>query len=152
MQGVRRIDGQTNNHSDSRSEGYDFLAVQGDRVVSIQTTAERGGAEYANVDLLAALLARGHDVVLLTNLPDLAADTDVPVRMIDLGPKLGRRSLVRVLLRTPLTLWRLAQALRAERPVGVLLLHFKKEQLLCSLLPTRLTGAIVWAEWGPVPT
>ena len=35
--------------------------------------------------------------------------------------------------------------------MGTLLLHFKKEQLLCSLLPPRLTGKIVWAEWGPVP-
>jgi glycosyltransferase involved in cell wall biosynthesis len=30
-------------------------------------------------------------------------------------------------------------------------LHFKKEQLLCALLPPSLTGRIVWAEWGPVP-
>src|ERR1019366_8364012 len=36
-------------------------------------------------------------------------------------------------------------------PVGALMLHFKKEQLLCALLPRRLTGEIVWAEWGPVP-
>jgi glycosyltransferase involved in cell wall biosynthesis len=125
--------------------------VRENRIVSLQTTTERGGAEYANVDLLAALAARGHDVLLLTNLPDLAADTDVPVRMIDLGPKLGRRSLARVLPQTPLILWRIARALRAERPIGVLLLHFKKEQLLCALLPRRLTGEIVWAEWGPVP-
>ncbi len=126
-------------------------SVLHNHIVSIQTTTERGGAEYANVDLLAALVARGHDVTLLTNLPDLAADTDVPVRMIDLGPKLGRGSLARLLPRSPLILWRIARALRAERPVQVLLLHFKKEQLLCSLLPRRLTGEIVWAEWGPVP-
>jgi glycosyltransferase involved in cell wall biosynthesis len=125
--------------------------VRENRIVSLQTTTERGGAEYANVDLLAALAARGHDVVLLTNLPDLAADTDVPVRIVDLGPKLGRGSLTRVLPRSPLLLWRLARALRAEAPIGVLLLHFKKEQLLCALLPKRLTGSIVWAEWGPVP-
>lgn len=119
--------------------------------MSIQTTAERGGAEYANVDLLAALLARGHDVVLLTNLQDLVADTTVPVRRISLGPKLSRRTSARLALLAPLLLLRLARALRAERPVGVLLVHFKKEQLLCSLLPRRLTGEIVWAEWGPVP-
>jgi glycosyltransferase involved in cell wall biosynthesis len=125
--------------------------VKGNRIVSIQTTTERGGAEYANVDLLAALVARGHEVVLLTNLPDLAADTGVPVRRIELGPKLSTRSLWRVLLEAPLILLRIARALRAEQPVGVLLLHFKKEQLLCALLPRRLTGKIVWAEWGPVP-
>lgn len=131
--------------------GYYDLRVREHRIVSLQTTSERGGAEYANVDLLEALAARGHDVVLLTNVPDIAANADVPVRELDLGPKLSRRSVVRVVLQTPLSLARIARALNAERPVGTLLLHFKKEQLLCSLLPRRLTGEIVWAEWGPVP-
>jgi glycosyltransferase involved in cell wall biosynthesis len=122
-----------------------------DRIVSIQTTNERGGAEYANVDLLEALRQRGHDVLLVTNVPDIAAKTQVPVREIDLGPKLNRRSVVQTALATPRTLWRMARALRAARPVGVTFLHFKKEQLLCALLPKRLTGEIAWAEWGPVP-
>ncbi len=121
------------------------------RIVSIQTTDERGGAEYANVDLLQALRGRGHDVVLLTNVPDITGDTGVPVRAIDIGPKLARRNVALVLLEAPRTLLRIARALRAEQPVGAVLLHFKKEQLLCSLLPRRLTGEIVWAEWGPVP-
>ncbi len=125
--------------------------MRGHRIVSIQTTNERGGAEYANVDLLDALAARGHDVVLLTNLPDLARGTHVPVREIDLGPKLARRTAFWVALEGPLILARLARALHAERPIGAVLLHFKKEQLLCSLLPSRLTGTIVWAEWGKVP-
>ena len=47
------------------------------RLVSIQTTNARGGAEYANVDLLEALVARGHDVVLLTNLPEIAAGSQL---------------------------------------------------------------------------
>ena len=121
------------------------------RIVSLQTTNERGGAEYANVDLLSALVARGHDAVLLTNYPDLAVGTSLRVRQVDLGPKLARRTVATVLLSTPLILLRLVRALRAERPVGTLLVHFKKEQLLCSLLPRSLTGEIVWAEWGPVP-
>jgi glycosyltransferase involved in cell wall biosynthesis len=131
--------------------GYYDLRVREHRIVSLQTTSERGGAEYANVDLLEALAARGHDVVLLTNVPDIAANANVPVGKIDLGPKLSRRSALRVVLETPLILARIARMLRAERPVGTLLVHFKKEQLLCSLLPRRLTGEIVWAEWGPVP-
>jgi glycosyltransferase involved in cell wall biosynthesis len=122
------------------------------RIVSIQTSRERGGAEYANVDLLDALMRRGHDVVLLTNVPELAAGTNVPVRRIELGPKLSRSTTLRVVLEAPLSLLRLARALRAEAPVHASLLHFKKEQLLCALLPKRLTGRIVWAEWGPVPT
>ncbi|MGO9558488.1 MAG: glycosyltransferase family 4 protein [Acidimicrobiales bacterium] len=90
-------------------------------------------------------------MLLLTNVPDIATGTQVPVRELDLGPKLARRSVPRVVLATPLILLRLARALRAERPVDILLVHFKKEQLLCSLLSRRLTGEIVWAEWGPVP-
>lgn len=117
---------------------------------SVQTSAERGGAEYANVDLLDALARRGHDVVLLTNLPDLANGTAVRVRPVDLGPKLSRRAAARVVLEAPRTLVRLARALSGERP-GTTFLHFKKEQLLCALLPRRVTGEIVWAEWGPVP-
>lgn len=120
------------------------------RIVSVQTSNERGGAEFANVNLLAALRARGHDVLLLTNLPESAAGSGVPVAVVDFGPKLARRSAARVVFEAPRTLWRLARALRAARP-GVTLLHFKKEQLLCALLPARLTGRIVWAEWGPVP-
>ena len=116
-------------------------AVARDRIVSIQTTNERGGAEYANVDLLEALRQRGHDVLLVTNVPDIAAKTQVPVEAIDLGPKLNRSSIVRTALAAPRTLWRMARALRAARPVGVTFLHFKKEQLLCALLPPQLTGA-----------
>jgi len=39
------------------------------------TTPWRGGGEFAAVDLLNALAARGHDVVFLTNQPDLARGT-----------------------------------------------------------------------------
>ena len=121
------------------------------RIVSIQTTSERGGAEYAHVDLLTALVARGHDVVLATNAADLTAGTSLRVRELDLGPKLSRRTALRTMLQAPSIILRLARALRAERPVGIVLVHFKKEQLLCSLLPRRLAPAIVWIEWGPVP-
>jgi glycosyltransferase involved in cell wall biosynthesis len=125
--------------------------VRRHRIVSIQTTSERGGAEYANVDLLEALAARGHDVTLVTNVPDIVSGTRIATSTVDLGPKLARRNVWRISLWTPLILVRLARALWAERPVGALLVHFKKEQLLCSMLPKWLTGEIVWAEWGPVP-
>jgi glycosyltransferase involved in cell wall biosynthesis len=135
----------------NRLEDQNGLSAPRRRVVSLQTTNERGGAEYANVDLLETLAARGHEVVLMTNLPEIAAGTQLTVREIDLGPKLSRGSVARIVLLAPLILARLARALYVERPVGTLLLHFKKEQLLCSLLPSRLTGMIVWAEWGPLP-
>ncbi len=103
------------------------------------------------MDLLDALAGRGHEVCLITNVPDVTTGTRVRAHPIDLGPKLARRSLWRVIVSTPVILLRLVLALRAERPVGVTLLHFKKEQLLCSMLPRALTGRIVWMEWGPVP-
>jgi glycosyltransferase involved in cell wall biosynthesis len=133
-------------------EDPDPLGSHRDRIVSLETSTERGGAEYANVDLLQALAARGHEVVLITNLPELASGTQLTVRKVELGPKLSSRHLARVVLEAPLILVRIARALHAERPIGTLLLHFKKEQLLCSLLPSWLTGTIVWAEWGPLPT
>lgn len=121
------------------------------RIVSVQTSNERGGAEFANVNLLAALRDRGNEVLLLTNLPAAAEGSGVPVATIDIGPKLSRRSWARVVVETPRTLWRLSRALHAAAPVEASLLHFKKEQLLFALLPKRLTGRVVWAEWGPVP-
>ncbi|MGD0454116.1 MAG: glycosyltransferase family 4 protein [Solirubrobacteraceae bacterium] len=124
------------------------------RLVSVQTSGERGGAEYANVELLSALRARGADVRLLSDQPALAAGTEVAVTEIDLGPKIKRSTLRRVALGFPRWLWRLRQALEHEaqrKRIDVTLLHFKKEQLMSALLPRRLTGAIVWAEWGPLP-
>jgi glycosyltransferase involved in cell wall biosynthesis len=41
--------------------------------------------------------------------------------------------------------------LEEQAPYDVLLLHYKKEQLLARMLPRRLRASIVWAEWGPVP-
>ncbi len=124
------------------------------RVVSVQTSSERGGGEYANVDLLAALAARGHDVKLVTNLPELADGTAVPVRPIDLGPKLGRAGLRQVATRFPLYAARFVAALRAEAaagPIDAVLLHYKKEQLMSRLVTARLARRVVWAEWGPLP-
>jgi len=121
----------------------------------VQTSNEQGGAEYANVELLSALQARGVAVRLLTNQPALAEGTDVPVTEIDLGPKLRRSTVGRVALGFLPWYVRLCRALaRAaaeDGPIDVTLLHFKKEQLMSALLPGRLTGALVWAEWGRLP-
>jgi glycosyltransferase involved in cell wall biosynthesis len=49
---------------------------------------------------------------------------------------------------------RLIGALRREAriaPIDVLLVHYKKEQLLSALIPRSLVSAVVWAEWGPLP-
>jgi glycosyltransferase involved in cell wall biosynthesis len=121
------------------------------KIVSVMTSATRGGAEYAAVRLLDAVAARGHETVLLTSHPDTADATRVAARHVDLGPKLGSRTWPRLTAGSPLVLRRLRRELEREAPYDVLLLHFKKEQLLARRLPAELRPRIAWAEWGPVP-
>src|SRR4051812_14370081 len=115
------------------------------------TSGARGGAEYAAVRLLDALAARGHETVLLTSHPDIADGTRVAARRVELGPKLAARTWPRLASTSPLVLRRLRRELAREAPFDVLLLHFKKEQLLAPRLPARLRERVAWAEWGPVP-
>jgi glycosyltransferase involved in cell wall biosynthesis len=121
------------------------------KIVSVMTTDASGGAEFAAVEMLDALRQRGHDVVMLSDVPGIARDTSVPVVAIDTGPKLSTRTWGSLALRWPLLRSRLASALRAQLPYDVLLVHYKKEQLLAAALPKRLRATTVWAEWGPVP-
>jgi glycosyltransferase involved in cell wall biosynthesis len=124
-------------------------------VVSVLTTAEKGGAEYSNIDLLRGLQERGGRVKLLTNRPELADGSGVPVEAVELGPKLSRRTALRVALGFLPWFLRLVRALRRERaaggPIDVLFVHYKKEQLMAALVPRSLARSVVWAEWGPVP-
>ena len=91
------------------------------KIVSVMTTSARGGGEYAAVDLLDALIGRGHECVMLSNMPDLAEGTRVPVRPIDLGPKLSRRTAASVIAKAPLALKALKDALECQAPYDVLL-------------------------------
>ena len=123
-------------------------------VVSVQTTGEKGGAEYSNVDLSTAWPS-GRARQAAHQLPEIAEGTGVPVREVDLGPKLSRWSVVRVALGFLPWFVRLLRELQRERaeagPIDVLLVHYKKEQLMAALVPRRLARTVVWAEWGPVP-
>jgi glycosyltransferase involved in cell wall biosynthesis len=121
------------------------------RIVSVMTSSTRGGAEYAAVRLLDALAARGHESILLTSHPDTAEGSQVAARKVDLGPKLAARTWPRLALSWPLLARRLRRELERVAPYDVLLLHFKKEQLLARRLPAELRGRLAWAEWGPVP-
>jgi glycosyltransferase involved in cell wall biosynthesis len=121
------------------------------KIVSVMTTDSPGGAEFAAVEMLEALRQRGHDTVMLTDMPSMARDTDVAVRPISLGPKLATGSWPLLALRWPSLRGRLRAALRAEEPYDVLMVHYKKEQLLAGQLPEPLRRTLVWAEWGPVP-
>ncbi|MGA2454084.1 MAG: glycosyltransferase family 4 protein [Solirubrobacteraceae bacterium] len=121
------------------------------KIVSVMTTDSSGGAEFAVMEMLQALHRRGHQTVMLTDMPGIGRDTDVEVQPIALGPKLSTRSWVGLALRWPLLVGRLRSALRAQQPYDVLLVHYKKEQLLARMLPAPLRRTVVWAEWGPVP-
>jgi glycosyltransferase involved in cell wall biosynthesis len=115
------------------------------------TTPWRGGGEFAAVDLLNALAARGHEVVFLTNQPDLARGTSLSVHELELGPKLARRTVPGLTVRWLPYRRRMRAALARELPYDVLLVYFKKEQLMASRLPARLRRTTAWAEWGPLP-
>ena len=121
------------------------------KIVSVMTGAARGGAEFAAVELLDALIGRGHEAVMLSDWAEIDRDTRVEVRPLEIGPKLSTRSWATLGVRLPALRKRLRLALEAELPYDVLLLHYKKEQLLTPTLPARLRPQVAWAEWGPVP-
>ena len=122
------------------------------KIVSVMTTeSPSGGAEFAAVEMLDALIDRGHDTVLLTSRPEMVRTRRVRAVTLELGPKLSTRSYLRLVLRLPLLVVELNRALEREQPYDILLLHYKKEQLLSLLLRPRLRRTIVWAEWGPIP-
>jgi glycosyltransferase involved in cell wall biosynthesis len=121
------------------------------KIASVMTTSALGGAEFAATELLDALVERGHEAVVLTDQPAIARDSPLRVRKLAIGPKLSRASWPALAARWPSLRRRLRLALQDEWPYDVLLVHFKKEQLLAADLPERLRPRLVWAEWGPVP-
>jgi glycosyltransferase involved in cell wall biosynthesis len=121
------------------------------KIVSVMTTDSSGGAEFAALEMLEALRARGNDTVMLSDMAGIGRDTGVPVRPIEIGPKLSAGSWPVLAARWPQLLGRLRSALQAEAPYDVLLVHYKKEQLMARMLPAELSRTVVWSEWGPVP-
>ncbi len=121
------------------------------KIVSVMTTDSSGGAEFAAVEMLDALRRRGHETVMLTDSPLIVRDTNVKVATISLGPKLSTRTWISLGLRWPFLRSTLSSALREQWPYDVLMVHYKKEQLLAGMLPSDLRATVVWAEWGPVP-
>ncbi len=121
------------------------------KIVSVLTSEATGGAEFASQWLLDAMARRGHETVQLTDQPPLAEGSPTRRVPIDLGPKLSTRTYARLGATWPFLARRLRSALAAEAPYDVLLVHFKKEQLLVPTLPRSLRATTVWAEWGPVP-
>src|SRR6202035_5019481 len=95
------------------------------KIVSVMTTDSSGGAEFAAMEMLEALRQRGHETVMLTDMPGMARDTGVEVRPISLGPKLSTSSWMGLAARWPLLRRRLQRALQAEAPYDVLMVHYK---------------------------
>lgn len=120
------------------------------KIVTVMTGAAPGGAEFAAVELLDAVAARGHEVTMLTDRPEIARGA-VATRELELGPKLSGSTWPALIPRWPALRRRLRAALEAEAPYDLLLLHYKKEQLLAPGLPAALRPRLAWAEWGPVP-
>jgi len=121
------------------------------KIVSVMTSQAYGGAEFAAVEMLDALIDRGHDAVLLTNDAALVRETKVRAARLDLGPKLSTRTWRRLMIQWVAHTGRMATALRRCAPYDVLLVHYKKEQLMARWLPRRMRATLVWAEWGPLP-
>lgn len=121
------------------------------KIVSVMTGAAPGGAEFAAVELLDALIERGHEATMLSDSPTIGRETRVEVHPLELGPKLSGRTWPRLGLRWRALRRGLRQALEAEAPYDLLLLHYKKEQLLAPGLPAHLRPQVAWCEWGPVP-
>lgn len=117
----------------------------------MMTGAAPGGAEFAAVELLDALAARGNEATMLSDRAEIGRGTAVEVHPLELGPKLSGRTWPSLAARWPSLRRRLREALEAELPYDLLLLHYKKEQLLAPGLPARLRPQVAWAEWGPVP-
>jgi glycosyltransferase involved in cell wall biosynthesis len=121
------------------------------KIVSVMTGAGLGGAEFAAVELLDALIGRGNEAVMLSDRPDIGRDTRVEVAPLTLGPKLSSRNYLSQVLRFPAARRHLREALERQAPYDVLFLHYKKDQLLAATLPRRLRPRVAWAEWGPLP-
>ena len=59
------------------------------KIVSVMTGAAPGGAEFAAVELLDALIERGHEAVMLSDSPEIGRDTGCRCARWSSGPKLS---------------------------------------------------------------
>jgi glycosyltransferase involved in cell wall biosynthesis len=110
------------------------------------------GGERYSLDLLESLSDQGWDVELVVpngaELGEVATKRDIRVLSSRIGPKLGKRTAVRLLLTWP---WQLLNFNRfvAVDPDTVLIFQYKLEQLLWAL--SRVKRKSVMLEHGPIP-
>jgi glycosyltransferase involved in cell wall biosynthesis len=123
------------------------------RVSFIATSDTIGGGERLTVEV-ATRLGEFADVEIVgrgsSPLLELAVERDIPVRHIDLGPKLGRRTAIQNVTRFPSARHRLHHVLTYEvRRQDWCVLQYKWEEILWA---GRSVGRriLLW-EHGPIP-
>ncbi len=124
------------------------------KIVTRDDGAAPGGAEFAAIELLDALIGRGHEAVMLSDSPEIGRETRVEVRPLELGPKLSTRTWPGARPALAAAAPAAARALEAEAPYDVLLLHYKKEQLLAPRAcrrPAAAADRLVRVGTGPLP-
>ncbi|WP_142056966.1 glycosyltransferase [Pseudarthrobacter sp. B4EP4b] len=111
------------------------------------------GGELYVLELLVALQRHGWSCSIVTGvnsvLAERASSMGIQSRHIKLGPKLGKRTLLRIIVSWPIQLIRLQRHF-AKSEAGVILLQYKLEQLLSAMLFTK--KQTVMLEHGPVPS
>jgi glycosyltransferase involved in cell wall biosynthesis len=129
--------------------------VRRPRVVALWANSSTlGGGEIFTLELARALKAMSTDVVLLlppqSPLTDRAAEAGIPVHIVDLAPKLGRRTALRAAaryLKDRLTVRRVVSEYKAQG--GCVVLQYKWEQILLGSDPA--SSAVIVLEHGPIP-
>lgn len=129
------------------------------RVLFLCNSTSWGGAERYVQAVADALTRRGHEI--FAAMPPrsplfarLSATTAVIPLPLDLGPKLGTRTAIDLVLRWPLYLRRLMRWIREHREalhIDLLHVQFKKEQLLATTVAARLGLPTIWTEHGALP-
>lgn len=121
------------------------------KVGFILVTDKVSGGERYSLGLAGRLAAYGVEVTVVSNSTDLLATAShhgLQTKMIRLGPKLGRKSAVRVLLSSPSQRHRLRRLMRTVE-VDAWLLQYKLEQMLWG--GADVGKPVLLLEHGPIP-
>jgi glycosyltransferase involved in cell wall biosynthesis len=130
------------------------------RILFLCNSQQWGGAEMYVVVVARALARRGHMCWVAAPGQSPLLEAARPLQGVhllpfDIGPKLGRRSVLDFALRWPHYRSRLRALLQdSVRTLGIEALHlqFKKEQLLATQPASDLGLRVIWTEHGRLPT
>lgn len=124
------------------------------RVLFYCISEKVSGGELFTLELAASLRDLGHDSAVAAR-TDSPCAAEAAARGIDVvptrvGPKLGRRTAVRILATWPLLAVRLRRELAARRVGTTIVLQYKLEQLLYGLAGPSSVPVVI-LEHGPIP-